>query len=133
MPNLNKLPLFLDKYAISISAICAIHCLSLPIILGVFPAFSATILGQELFHELLLWLVIPLSLVSLSLGCKRHKSWFVASFGLTGLIVLTLTATIGHDVLGESAERVATIIGALSIAIGHFRNYRLCRKSVCPH
>ena len=133
MPNLYNLTPFLDKYAISASAICATHCLCLPFILGLFPALSTSIFGQELFHVLLLWLVIPLSLVSLSLGCKRHRSWFVAFFGLTGLTVLILTATIGHDGLGEFGERVATLIGASSIAIGHLRNYFLCRQNVCAH
>ena len=50
----------LDKYAISTSAVCAIHCLSLPVLLGLFPALSASIFGQELFHVLLLWMVIKI-------------------------------------------------------------------------
>lgn len=131
MPKLSNISPFLDKYAISTSAICAIHCLCLPLILGVFPAVSTSILGQELFHVLLLWLVIPLSLISLSLGCKRHRSWVVAFLGLTGLTVLMLTATIGHDGLGEIGERLATFIGASLIAAGHLRNYKLCQQSTC--
>ena len=133
MINLSNFTPVLDKYAISTSALCAIHCLCLPLFLAVFPALSTTLFGQELFHVLLLWLVIPLSLVSLSLGCKQHKSWFVALFGLTGLIVLILTAVLGHDVLGEFGERVATLIGASAIAAGHLRNYVLCRRARCVH
>ena len=133
MPDKTGFTLVLDKFAVSTSAICAIHCLCLPLMLAVFPALSTSIFGQEQFHVLLLWLVIPMSLVSLSLGCKRHKSRFVAFFGLTGLLVLLLTAMLGHDLLGEIGERVATLIGASAIAAGHLQNYRLCRKTQCEH
>ena len=120
-----------DKFAISASAICAVHCLTLPILVGVFPALSTTLLGEEAFHVLLLWMVIPLSLFSLSLGCKRHKSPFVILFGACGLVILTFTALLGHDLLGETGERIATLAGAAAIASAHVRNYLLCRQSAC--
>ena len=85
----------LDKLAVSTSTFCAIHCLCLPIFLGFFPALGTTLFGEELFHVLLLWLVIPLSLVALSLGCRRHRDVLVAAIGLVGLISLILAATFG--------------------------------------
>ena len=133
MANFSSYTPTLDKYAISTSAFCAVHCLCLPILLGVFPALGTTVVGQESFHVLLLWLVIPLSIVSLTLGCKRHKSWFVALFGLIGLILLVFAATSGHEVLGEIGERAATLIGASAIAVAHVRNYVLCRQANCGH
>ncbi len=133
MFNISSITPVLDKYAISTSALCAVHCLCLPLMLGLFPALSTSIFGQELFHVLLLWLVIPLSLVSLTLGCKGHKNWYVALFGAAGLMVLILTATLGHDVIGESGERIATLLGAVLIAAGHLGNYSLCRQAECEH
>lgn len=133
MPNLAAVTYHLDRYAISASTVCAIHCLCLPLLLALFPALSSSIFGQEEFHVLLLWMVIPLSLVSLSLGCKRHRSRFVALLGLAGLTVLILTATLGHEGLGEIGERVATLIGASLIATAHLRNYVLCRQNACDH
>jgi len=131
MPSITRYTPLMDKYAISTSAICAIHCLCLPLMLILFPALGSSIVGQESFHVMLLWLVIPLSLVSLSLGCKRHKSKVVAVTGLAGLSVLILTASLGHDLLGETGERIATLAGALLIAIGHVRNFKLCRQAQC--
>ena len=124
---------FLDKFAVSTSTFCAIHCLSLPLLLSVFPALGTTIFGQESFHMLLLFFVIPLSLVALTIGCKQHRSWFVALTGLVGLSVLTLTGIYGHDVLGHEGERLATLIGASVIAMSHLRNYTLCRHANCEH
>lgn len=133
MTNFSSQALLLDKFAISTSTFCAIHCLSLPLILSVFPALSTTIFGQESFHVLLLFFVIPLSLVALTIGCKQHKSWFVALMGLVGLSILIFTGFYGHDVLGHEGERLATLIGASMLAAGHLRNYTLCRRVRCEH
>ena len=121
----------LDKFAVSTSAFCAIHCLCLPFLLGVFPAFGATIFGQESFHTLLLWLVIPLSVLALLMGCQKHKSWLVALMGLAGVSVLMVAASMGHEGLGEMGERLATLAGASLIATGHVCNYVLCRRVEC--
>lgn len=121
----------LDRVAISTSALCAVHCLCLPILLSVLPALGATFFGQESFHVVLLWLVIPLSIVALGMGCRKHKNWMVALLGAAGLILLIIAAAFGHDFLGETGERLATLAGALFIGVGHFRNYTLCRRSEC--
>lgn len=131
MLKVSRLTPLLDKYAISASAICAVHCICLPLFLGVFPALSTSIFGQERFHQILIWVVVPLSFISLALGCKRHKRKVVALLGLVGITILSSTVVLGHDVLGESGERVATFLGALAIAAAHVRNYVLCRKTRC--
>ncbi len=126
-----KITSILDKFAVSTSTVCAIHCLSLPLLLGVFPAISSSFFGAEAFHELLLWAVIPMTVVSLYLGCRKHKSLTTAVLGVVGLQVLIFTAVMGHDGLTESAERILTLIGATIIAIAHLRNYTLCRRIAC--
>ena len=131
MIDLTRHSFFLDKFAVSTSAICAIHCLFLPVLLSVFPALGTTIFGQESFHTLLLLLVIPLSLVALTMGCKQHKNWSVAIFGLIGITILILTAAFGHDWFGHDGERIATLIGVCAIAAGHLLNYKLCRRVSC--
>ncbi|MDW3095377.1 MAG: MerC domain-containing protein [Gammaproteobacteria bacterium] len=131
MINLTRHSFIFDKFAVSTSALCAIHCLFLPIALSLFPALGTTIFGQESFHKWLLFLVIPLSLVALTMGCKQHKSWLVAILGLIGISILIFTAVYGHDVLGHDRERIATLIGVSVIALGHMLNYKLCRRVNC--
>jgi len=126
-------PAFLDSLAVSTSAICAVHCLSLPLLIGFFPAVGATVFGQEAFHVWLLWLVIPLSLVALTMGCRAHKDKLVMVLGTVGVLTLIAAALFGHGVLGESGERLATLVGAAAIAAGHLRNYSLCRRARCDH
>ena len=133
MPNALRILPWLDRLAISTSALCALHCLALPLLLVVLPAVSTTIFGQESFHVLLLWLVIPLSVVALSMGCRRHKDRAVLLFGFVGLAALIAAASLGHDLLGETGETVLTLVGAGAIAFGHLRNYALCRQVQCAH
>lgn len=123
----------LDRVAISTSALCAVHCLCLPVFLSVLPALGATFFGQESFHVVLLWLVIPLSVIALGMGCRKHKNWIVGLLGLAGLTLLIIAAAFGHEFLGETGERLATLAGALFIGVGHFRNYTLCQSSECDH
>lgn len=133
MSALSRYVPMLDKVAVSASALCAVHCLCLPLFVGLFPALGATLFGQESFHVLLLWLVIPFSLVALTLGCRKHGNRLVLLSGLAGLTLLVAAAVLGHDVLGEGGERIVTLVGAAAIAFGHLRNYGLCRRVACDH
>lgn len=126
---MKRVQVLMDKTAIGVSIVCAIHCALLPIALVALPVLAATPLGDELFHRALLVGMLPLSLVALAMGCRKHKNRNVVLSGWAGLVVLTFTALFGHDVLGESGERIATIIGAAIIACGHIQNHRLC----CTH
>ena len=120
-----------DKMAIVLSGMCALHCLALPVALIAFPALASTVVGDEHFHAILMWLVLPASLVALTLGCRKHKDNKVIVLGALGLGVLLFIMIAGHDVLGESGERVATLLGSIFLIWGHLRNHRLCRMEQC--
>lgn len=126
-----RMQMLMDRTAIALSTACAIHCLFLPVIVVILPALTATSLGNESFHRFLLWFVLPISGLALTQGCRRHQDRIVLAFGVLGLALLLATAIIGHDVLGEEGERVATVLGATALAFGHIRNYRLCRQNKC--
>ncbi len=128
---MNKILAVIDKAAIGFSLVCAIHCAAAPIAVIILPAISSTAFGDETFHLFMLWLVLPTSVVALAMGCRKHRSWRVASAGIVGLAILVLTAFLGHDLFGENGEKIVTLIGAGLIAYGHFLNYKLCWKLSC--
>lgn len=72
----------LDKPAASTSMFRVVHCVWLPVLLCFILAFGALVFGQQAFHVLSLWLVIPTSLVALSLGGREHNDRLVALFGV---------------------------------------------------
>jgi len=120
-----------DKAAIGLSLVCAVHCLLLPLVLVILPTLAASTSSDERFHQWMLMAVLPTSLLALAMGCRRHRNMSVMAMGLPGLAILTLAAFLGHDWLGESGEKIASLLGASLIAFGHFRNHTLCRRLQC--
>jgi hypothetical protein len=126
--------LILDRFAIGFSVLCAIHCLAVPVLLLMFPSVLTTLhLDSHVFHELLIWAVIPTSFVAIFLGCKRHKDKLVLALAGIGIAALTASALYGHDALGHTGEKFATLSAVSILAFAHWRNYALCRKSSCNH
>lgn len=126
-----KAQIALDQWGVLISGICLFHCLLTPLAILLFPIVSLAFTTDESFHRMLLWLVLPTSVCAFSLGCFRHKDRGVLVLGSAGLIQMVLAAYLGHEALGETGERIATTAGALTLAMGHIRNYRLCREDRC--
>jgi hypothetical protein len=124
----NALNINLDKVAIGFSAICALHCILLPVALIFLPALSTTFLGSEDFHKALLYFVVPSSAIALFLGCKMHGKNHVYVYGAVGIGALLIASFFGHDLFGESGEKLLTLLGAGIVSLGHIRNQKLCAE-----
>ena len=122
-----------DKVAIGLSLFCAVHCLMLPVALVMLPALTSTTFGDEQFHQWMLVAVLPTSLLALTLGCRQHRRMDIMVIGLTGLAIMISAALFGHDLLGETGEKITTLLGASLIALSHVRNQSLCRRHDCDH
>jgi len=122
-----------DKVAISLSALCTFHCLILPLLTVLTPSVAALRMTDERFHIWMVVAVVPISLFALTMGCKKHKSFSMIMIGAVGLVILSVAAFFGHDLLGGELEKVFTLVGAMTIAVAHVWNYRLCRSTGCEH
>ncbi|MGB2217627.1 MAG: MerC domain-containing protein [Porticoccaceae bacterium] len=120
-----------DKTAISLSIICALHCLALPSLLVMLPSLTALNLADEVVHLWMLAAVIPISIYALTMGCRKHKRLGIVALGLVGITTLIAAALLGHDVLGETGEKIIVTTGAFIIAISHWQNHQLCRRLDC--
>lgn len=126
-----KVQRLLDRVAVSASALCVFHCLATPILLIAVPVLSSTFVADEEFHRFLVLFLLPVSLVALFIGCRRHRDRVVLVLGGLGLISLVLTGYLGHELLGELGEKITTVMSGVILAIGHLRNYQLCRQDGC--
>lgn len=111
----------LDGLAIAVSAACLVHCLALPVLLALLPAWSQWLDLPETVHLWLLLFALPLS--SLVLWRARNQSaggrqslWL----GLAGLSGMTA----GILVEGQALETIVTSIGATVLASAHVVNWR---------
>ena len=127
------LSMLLDRASIGLSVICVLHCFATPILLAFAPSLLALPVADEKFHAVLIFLIIPASLVALTLGCRRHGDMSVVYWGCGGLVVLLGTLVLGHELLGDAGEKIMTVFGSGLVVIGHTLNFRACRASTCQH
>lgn len=111
---------WLDGAAVALSALCLVHCLALPLIVAGLPFLAQFSEGH--LHAQMLIVVLPLSFVALGLGFRRHRIRRIVAAGLMGMLLLTIGATVAHDRLGLTADRLFTIAGAFILATAHFFN-----------
>ena len=124
---------WLDGMAVIFSGTCMVHCLVLPLLVTVFPIVQGSLLDEQQFHLVMLLLILPTSLIALTIGCRKHKDRLTLILGTIGLSVLTFTALFGHDVFGFQGERIVTTFGGLVLALAHIQNFRCCRSVDCQH
>ena len=120
-----------DKFAISLSAICAIHCFFVPVFLVLFSSFESIQYDNELIHFLFLLMTVPISFFALTLGLKNHKKSSFFILGITGLIILILALILGQGILGELGEKLVTLVGSIIVVFAHFKNYQTCIEIEC--
>lgn len=122
----------LDKLAIVLSGVCLLHCLITPVLITLLPIISLNAFFEDLlFHQLMLWLVLPTSAVALFLGCRKHKHWHIAATGIVGMMILIMVAFFGHQIFGVFGEKIATSMGGIVLAISHYFNFRACQSITC--
>ena len=145
---------WLDSLAISMSVICAVHCLLTPLLVILFPILTTTFWVHRDFHLWMLFFVLPATSLAVFLGCRKHRDRFVMALSFTGLACLFAVALYEslfhgsqllqhssvclHCVQGETNNHFtvttyANILGGVLLASAHIRNYCLCRRSDCTH
>ena len=129
---MKALQTFSDKFAIGLSLLCTVHCLVLPFALVLMPSLAGLPLADERYHYWMLFVVIPTSVIALSLGCKQHQHYRLLLLGFAGLSLLCF-AVLGESYIGETGEKTLTLFGAALVATGHLMNYHLCQQNAdCP-
>ena len=120
-----------DRVAISVSALCAIHCLFTPALLIMISGVLPLSIDNELIHFFVLMAAIPVSFVALALGQRNHKTATIFVLGVFGLTVLSAAWFLGEANLGEYGEKALTVLGSILVVYAHIRNYRRCRAVNC--
>lgn len=127
----------IDNLGITISAVCAIHCVFLPVLFIIAPY---SFLASHEFHEVLIYFIIPSALVAFVLGCKKHGDKLVALMGSLGIILLVTALTIHNISHAEQHNEgllgiMITVSGSVLLVFSHLRNRKLCmqEKYSCHH
>ena len=126
-----KTQLKTDKFAATISLACAIHCFFVPSFVIVTSGVLFTSINNELIHKIILLIAIPVSLYALRLGYKNHNIVSYLYIGIIGLLTLATAVLLGESVLGESGEKIMTLVGSILVCYSHFKNHQTCKTLEC--
>ena len=118
----------IDNLGITISSVCAIHCVLLPAIFIIAPY---SFLASHEFHEALIYFILPCAAIAFVLGCRKHGDLKVAIMGTLGLMLLA-SSLLFHEIFHaeEHSEELITVLitiaGSVMLILSHLRNRKLC-------
>ena len=116
----------LDRTAVWLSGICLVHCLAIPFAIFALPVIGDHLLSSEtLVHWLLLAPAIPVSVISLWIGFRRHNYLIGLLIGIAGLTLMFIGVS---HLLDRSYEIPLTVTGALLVTAAHLLNMRRFRN-----
>ena len=114
----------LDRIAISLSGLCAAHCVATAVLLGML-ASAGSLLGNPIIHEVGLTLAMFIGAVALGQGFREHGLVLPGLIGAAGLAIMAYGMTL-HE---TGYEPVVTIVGVAVLALGHRLNLVAKRQS----
>lgn len=115
-----------DTTGACLSVACAIHCLSMPLLIAVLPLIGLGFFATERAELVLISGAIALAIGSLAWGVRHHRSWRAL---LVLIVALAFIATARTAVEG-TFEVVFYSIGGVLLASAHLVNRHLCKT--CP-
>ena len=131
--KLLKIESIADTVGIISSTICVAHCILAPGLLIGGSVAPTLFMSEDLFHAAVLWFVLPSAMFAFAIGCQKLKDRIVYILGSIGEAGLIGSALYFHELLGETGERIATLISAGLLIAAHVRNFRACRNGSCEH
>jgi hypothetical protein len=117
-----------DQVAIALSAVCLVHCLAVPVLVAVLPIAAISFGDGQHFHGLMLWLVVPTSVLGFGLGYRLHRRGDIVAAGAGGVAILATAAVYGHAAWPVAAEASVSVAGSLLLGSAHWLNFRLVRR-----
>ncbi len=109
----------LDRLGITLSGLCAVHCLLGLVLVSVLGLGSEALLSPSI-HRYGLALAVLIGAVTLGLGALRHGKRMPLLIGCAGLAMMSLGLVVPHGL----PEAAVTIAGVVLVATAHIRNLR---------
>ena len=125
-----KYKLWWDRLGITLSVVCLVHCLTLPLAIAALPLVAAQWLHTSAFHIVMALALLPVALLAVVPGLRLHGRASVAAAMAAGLSLLSTAAFAGERLLSREWEIALTLAGGAILVTAHAVNLALCRA--CP-
>ena len=120
-----------DKFAGTVSLVCALQCLLMPSFFIATSGLVSLSIDNEFVHTTILLIAVPVSLFALFLGLKNHKNKLIFLIGILGLIVLIAAFLFAKTFFGENEEILFTVLGSMMVIYAHYKNHETCKEIQC--
>jgi hypothetical protein len=110
----------LDRLAIGLSGLCAVHCLATAVAVGLLSSLAG-VLDAPIIHEGGLAIAMVLGMIALGQGARKHGMALPVAVGSLGLGIMAGALSLPH---GWSGETAYTLLGVAVLAFGHELNRR---------
>ena len=112
-----------DTAGMFLSFLCLIHCLALPLLVAALPWLAGTFGHNEHVHLIFATFVLPVGLLALASGYRKHQQAWIFWWGFSGLVCIG-TAVMAESQLGENLEHGLSILGSVQLVLAHYHNLR---------
>lgn len=112
----------LDRWAIWLSAACAVHCVA-TLALVTLLSSAGGVLGNPLIHRVGLAFAMALGVFAFGRGLLTHRRVLPMALGAAGLTLMGLAVLLPHA--EDLREPLLTVAGVATLALGHAVNRRL--------
>lgn len=110
-----------DRFGMSVSLICAIHCLFFPVLVAILPLVSSIPLLHNWLHPIFVLLIAPTVYFA---SRRSHFDSLITRLLIYGFGFILFGWLIGHYWLGFWVETGATLTGSILLITGHWKNYK---------
>ena len=115
----------LDFLGFITSFVCALHCITIPVIFSLGLIGSSSITHNHYFDIILVGLGLILASSSIIKDYYKSRNIQPLTVGLIGMVLLIVGLS-GHDFI----QNICSVIGGCLLASAHVLNWRINRKSI---
>jgi hypothetical protein len=123
----------MDTLGIAASSLCLVHCLAMPLVVGILPLVGLKFLEGHPAHVTLAFFVLTFALLAIVPGYLKHRRGDILAMMLVGVGLVLYATFLAQFTLGESAEIPIITVGNLILVFTHLRNRALHKCTVHSH
>jgi len=125
---------FLQLMSVVGPSICLVHCLVMPILLGVLPVVGRNGLAHAVSDQVIAMIIVPICLLAIVPGYLQHRKKRVLVLLALGLAFVFLGSFLTRSILGGASEIPVCILGSICLITSSLVNRRLTgHGGTCNH
>lgn len=121
----------IDRFGAFLGFACAVHCVSMPLVISVLPTLGLGFLADHAFDLTIVIIATIFATFAARSGWRTHRDRRVVAGFVGAIALLFLGIALGEE---SMAGRVPSILGGVALAVTHLANLRLSKRGCAlPH